>query len=215
MVRGYRTSLGTPDLQGEVGLTPRQYTEWNVAGCALALPEIPLSRGCCLKCTVLPVQGGVLTYTTECLTSQRTINKEPDPRSCARVVFIAGDTLRQQPIGAGHMTVLQLHGPMGSRALPWWLFIAGDTLCHQPMRTGHMTVLQLCRLMEFRVLQWCHPMLASTTRTSCCTRMITLYGARKWIQARANRLPFCKNRPWINSLHQYAIFMNIRFNTIQ
>ena len=108
-----------------------------------------------------------------------------NPRSCARVVFIAGDTLRQQPIGAGHMTVLQLRGPMGSRALPWWLFIAGDTLCHQPMRTGHMTVLQLCRLMEFHVLQWCHPMLASTTRTSCCTRMITLYGARKWIQARA------------------------------
>ena len=80
------------------------------------------------------------------------------------MVFIAGDTLRQQPIGAGHMTVLQLRGPMGSRALPWWLFIAGDTLCHQPMRTGHMTVLQLCRLMEFRVLQWCHPMLASTTK---------------------------------------------------
>ena len=24
----------------------------------------------------------------------------------------------------------------------------------------------------------------STTRTSCCTRMISLYGARKWIQAR-------------------------------
>ena len=73
-----------------------------------------------------------------------------DPRSCARVVYIAGDTLRHQPMGAGHMTVLQLRGPMA-----------------------------------FRVLQWCHPMLASTTRTSCCTRMITLYGAGKWIQARA------------------------------
>ena len=84
-----------------------------------------------------------------------------DPRSCVRVVYIAGDTLRQQPIGAGHMTVLQLRGPMGSRVLPWWLFIAGDTLRHQPMRTGHMTVLQLRGLMEFRVLQWCHPMLAS------------------------------------------------------
>ena len=46
---------------------------------ALALLEIPLSRGCCLKCTILPVQGGVLTYTTECLTSQRTINKEQTP----------------------------------------------------------------------------------------------------------------------------------------
>ena len=99
------------------------------------------------------------------------------------MVFIAGDTLRQQPIGAGHMTVLQLRGPMGSRVLPWWLFIAGDTLCHQPMRTGHMTVLQLRGLMKFRVLQWCHPMPASTRRTSCCTRIITFYGTRKWIQA--------------------------------
>ena len=48
------------------------------SGACLALLEVPLRRGCCLKCTVLPVQGGVLTYTTECLTSQRTINKEPN-----------------------------------------------------------------------------------------------------------------------------------------
>ena len=32
----------------------------------LTLLEIPLSRGCCLKCTILPVQEGVLTHTTEC-----------------------------------------------------------------------------------------------------------------------------------------------------
>ena len=70
--------------------------------------------------------------------------------SCILVVYIAGDTLRHPPMGAGHMTVLQLRGPMA-----------------------------------FRVLQWCHPMLASTKRTSCCTRIITLYGTRKWIQARA------------------------------
>ena len=44
------------------------------------------------------------------------------------MVFIAGDTLRQQPMGAGHMTVLQLCEP-----------IADDTLCHQPMGAGHMT----------------------------------------------------------------------------
>ena len=118
----------------------------------------------------------MLTYTTECLTSQRTINKEPTPRPCVRVVYIAGDTLRHQPMGASHMTMLQLRGPMGSRVLPWWLFIAGDTLRHQPMGTGHMTVLQLRGLMEFHVLQWCHPMLASTRRTNCCTRIITLYG---------------------------------------
>ena len=48
-----------------------------------------------------------------------------------------------------------------------------------------MTVLQFHGPLAFRVLQWCHPMLASSSRTSCCTRMITLYGTRKWIQARA------------------------------
>ena len=119
--------------------------------------------------------------------AQRAINKEPttkNPRSCVRVVYIAGDTLRHQPMGASHMTMLQLRGPIGSCVLPWWLFIAVDTLCQHPMGTGHMTVLQSCGLMEFRVLQWCHPMLASTRGTSCCTRIITLYGTRKWIQAR-------------------------------
>ena len=147
----------------------------------LALLEVPHSRGCCLKCTVLPVQGGMLTRASKSTTNQRQRTK--NPRSCVLVVYIAGDTLRHQPMGASHMTMLQLHGPIGSCILPWWLFIAGDTLCHQPMGTGHMTVLQSCGLMEFRVLQWCHPMLASTKRTSCCTRIITLYGTRKWIQA--------------------------------
>ena len=71
------------------------------------------------------------------------------------------------------------------RSCAWVVYIAGDTLRHQPMGAGHMMVLQLCGPMAFRVLQWCHPMLASTTRTSCCTRMITLYGVQKWIQARA------------------------------
>ena len=110
--------------------------------------------------------------------------RTPDP--CVWVVYIAGDTLRHQPMGASHMTMLQLRGPIGSCVLPWWLFIAGDTLCQHPMGTGHMTVLQSCGLMEFRVLQWGHPMLASTRRTSCCTRVITLYGTRKWIQARSS-----------------------------
>ena len=107
-----------------------------------------------------------------------------DPRSCVRVVYIASDTLHHQPMGASHMTMLQLRGPIGSCVLPWWLFIAVDTLCQHPMGTGHMTVLQSCGLMEFRVPQWCHPKLASTRRTGCCTRIITLYGTRKWIQAR-------------------------------
>ena len=76
---------------------------------------------------------------------QRTKN----PRLCALVAYIAGGTSHHQPMGVGHMTVLQLRGPMG-----------------------------------FRVLQWCHPMLVLAKRTSYCTWMITLYGTRKWIQAR-------------------------------
>ena len=45
---------------GEVGLTPRQYTVWNVEGRARSTGGLSLSRGCCLQCTVLPVLGGVL-----------------------------------------------------------------------------------------------------------------------------------------------------------
>ena len=91
------------------------------------------------------------------------------------------------------------------------VYIAGDTLRHQPMGAGHMTVLQLCGPTAFRVLQWCHPMLASTTRTSCCTRMITLYGARKWIQARAvtNYLP-----PTVNKKRGAAITTDDTFGDL-
>ena len=46
---------------GEVGLTPRQYTVWNVEGRARSTGGLSLSRGCCLQCTVLPALGGVLT----------------------------------------------------------------------------------------------------------------------------------------------------------
>ena len=45
---------------GGVGLTPRQYTVWNVEGHARSTGGLSLSRGCCLQCTVLPALGGVL-----------------------------------------------------------------------------------------------------------------------------------------------------------
>ena len=116
--------------QGEVGLTPRQYTEWNVVGRARSTGD-PSQQG------LLPVvyrtasTGRCAHLHDRMLTSQRTINKRTNPGSCILVVYIAGGTLHHQPMGAGHMTVLQLRGPMGFRVLPWWLFIAGDTLCHQ------------------------------------------------------------------------------------
>ena len=83
-----------------------------------------------------------------------------NPGSCALVVYIAGDTLHHQPMGAGHMTVLQLRGPMG-----------------------------------FHVLQWCHPMLAPTRRTCCCTRIITLLGTRKVDLGPRISLPFLVDLP--------------------
>ena len=45
---------------GEVWLTPRQYTVWNVEGRARSTGGLSLSRGCCLQCTVLLAHGGVL-----------------------------------------------------------------------------------------------------------------------------------------------------------
>ena len=134
---------------GEVGLTPRQYTEWNVAGHARSTGD-PSQQGLLPEVYRTASTGRCAHLHDRVLNKPTNHQQRTDPRSCVRVVYIAGDTLRHQPMGAGHMTVLQLRGPMA-----------------------------------FRVLQWCHPMLASTTRTSCCTRMITLYGARKWIQARA------------------------------
>ena len=35
------------------------------------------------------------------------------------MAYIAGDTTRHQPMGAGHMTVPQSHGPMGLCVLQW------------------------------------------------------------------------------------------------
>ena len=135
-----------------VGLTPRQYTEWNVVGRARSTGD-PSQQGLLPEVCRTASAGGCAHLHDRMLNKPMNYQQRTDPQSCVRVVYIAGDTLRHQPMGAGHMTVLQLRGPMA-----------------------------------FRVLQWCHPVLASTTRTSCCTQMITLYGARKWIQARAHGL---------------------------
>ena len=101
---------------GKVGLTPRQYTEWKVEGRARSTGGLSLRRGCCLQCTVLPVLGGVLPNLE---LSHKEPKQQTDPRSCAWVVYIAGDTLRHQPMGAGHMTVLQFRGPMTFCVLQW------------------------------------------------------------------------------------------------
>ena len=58
-----------------------------------------------------------------------------------------------------------------------------------------MTMPQLHGPMGLRVLQWCLPMLACIKRTSYCTRMITLYGARKVDSGLRISLPFLVDLP--------------------
>ena len=89
-----------------------------MCGGALALLEGSLSRGCCLQCSVLLALGGVLPN-LELELSHKEPKQQTDPRSCARVVYIAGDTLRHQPMGMGHMTVLQFRGPITFCVLQW------------------------------------------------------------------------------------------------
>ena len=89
-----------------------------MCGGALALLEGSLSRGCCLQCSVLLALGGVLPNLKLEL-SHKEPKQQTDPRSCARVVYIAGDTLRHQPMGMGHMTVLQFRGPITFCVLQW------------------------------------------------------------------------------------------------
>ena len=71
---------------GGVGLTPRQYTVWNVEGRARSTGGFSLSRGCCLQCTVLPMLGGVLPNLKFELSHKEP--KQQTPRPCARVVYI-------------------------------------------------------------------------------------------------------------------------------
>ena len=123
-----------------VGLSPQQYTVWNVERGAHALLEGYLSVGAA-ACDALHCQRWEVYYLKLVLTL-----KEPNNR--------------------------QTHlGMLG------WYFIVGDTLRHQPMVAGHMVVPQFRGPITYCVLQWCHPMLTGTQRrTSCSTRMTTLFG---------------------------------------
>ena len=83
-----------------------------------------------------------------------------------------------------------------------------------------MTVLQLPGPMGLRVLQWCHPMLAYAKRASYCTRIITLYGARKGDSGPRISLPFLVDPTIVGGLQiilQFFFSLNpkpIRLNTL-
>ena len=105
---------------GKVGLTPRQYTEWNVAGRARSTGG-PSQWGLLPEVYHTASTGRCAHLHSRMLNKPTNYQQRTDPRSCARVVYIAGDTLRHQPMGAGHMMVLQLCGPMVFRVLQWGL----------------------------------------------------------------------------------------------
>ena len=108
MARRCFTLPGAPDLWIRLGWlqsSTRNGMKWGT----LTLLEISHSRGCYLKFTVLLVQR---------VCSPKRPNTK-DSGLCALVAYIAGDTSRHQPMGVGHMTVLQLCGPMGFRVLQW------------------------------------------------------------------------------------------------
>ena len=76
-----------------------------------------------------------------------------------------------------------------------------------------MTMPQLHGPMGLCVLQWCHPMLAYIKRTSYCTQMITLYGARKVDSGPRNR-PLFKHQSDLRfgQLSHIKIFDNLGSN---
>ena len=87
-------------------------------GGAHALLEGYLSVGAA-ACDALYCQRWEMYYLKLVLTLKEPNNRLTDPRSCARVVYIAGDTLRHQPMGMDHMTVLQFRGPITFCVLQW------------------------------------------------------------------------------------------------
>ena len=119
-VHGTRVShiTGRSRPPGEVGLTPRQYTEWNVVGRARSTGD-PSQQGLLPEAYHTASTGRCAHLHDRMLSKPMNYQQRTDPRSCARVVYIAGDTLRHQPMGAGHMTVLQLRGPMAFRVPQW------------------------------------------------------------------------------------------------
>ena len=87
-------------------------------GGAHALLEGYLSVGAA-ACDALYCQRWEVYYLKLVLTLKEPNNRLTDPGPYAWVVYIAGDTLRHQPMGMGHMTVLQFRGPITLCVLQW------------------------------------------------------------------------------------------------
>ena len=91
MVRGYRTSPGAPRPLGEVGLTPRQYTEWNVVGRARSAGD-PSQQGLLPEVYRTASTGRCAHLPRPSANKPTNYQQRTNSRSCVRVVYIAGDT---------------------------------------------------------------------------------------------------------------------------
>ena len=72
---------------GEVGLTPRQYTEWNVVGCACSTGD-PSQQGLLPEVYRTASTGRCAHLHDRMLNKPMNYQQRTDPRSCARVVYI-------------------------------------------------------------------------------------------------------------------------------
>ena len=97
--------------------------EWNEVWHARSTGDL-LQQGLLPEVRCTACTKGVFTKMTK---------YQRDPRLCALKAYIAGDTLRHQPMGMGHVTVLQLRGPMGLRVLQWchpmWALVKRASYC--------------------------------------------------------------------------------------
>ena len=114
-VRRYCTSLGTPDLWR--GWADSKAVHGMECSGACLLYWRSLSVGAAAESVLYCQYKEVCSPTRPNAKQANELSTTTDPRSCAWVVYIAGDTLRHQPMGAGHMTMLQLRGPMAFHVL--------------------------------------------------------------------------------------------------
>ena len=116
-VHRYRTSPGAPDLW-RGWADPKAVHRMECSG-AHSLYWRSLSVGATAGSVPYCQYKEVCLPTRPNAKQANELSTTTDPRSCARAVYIAGDTLHHQQMGAGHMMVLQLHGPMAFHVLQW------------------------------------------------------------------------------------------------
>ena len=114
-VHRYRTSPGAPDLWR--GWADSKAVHGMECSGARSLYWRSLSVGAAAGSVPYCQYKEVCSPTRPNAKEANELSTTTDPRSCAQVVYIAGDTLHHQPMGAGHMTMLQLHGPMAFHVL--------------------------------------------------------------------------------------------------